>query len=376
MRRARRLVVSFHVTVANYEYLVYWRFYQDGNIECEVRATGIMVATHFAEGEQPPYGTLVDQRTYAPFHQHFLVARLDMDVDGDENTVFAIDSEALPIGRQPRTGSPSCSATPRCAPRRRASRTTTGHPAGLEGHQPELDQRHGHAGGYKLVPGGAFPPMMDPSSPVFNRAQVIGHTLWVTPFNEEERWPCGEFANQSARDEGLPVWTAQNRSIENTDVVLWYVFGIHHITRVGGLAGHAGGQGLVLAQAVRLLRPQPVARRRRRAPARLPRRSRRTADERRRARNFVDGESVDAAEGGTTDVVNPSTGEVYATSPLSGQADVDAAMQARRTAFDKWRDTTPSERSPALLRDRRRDRGRAPTSSSPPSTRTPASRSG
>ena len=40
VRRARRLVISFHVTVANYEYLVYWRFYQDGNIECEVRATG------------------------------------------------------------------------------------------------------------------------------------------------------------------------------------------------------------------------------------------------------------------------------------------------------------------------------------------------
>ena len=45
VRRVRRLVISFHVTVANYEYLVYWRFYQDGNIECEVRATGIMVAS-------------------------------------------------------------------------------------------------------------------------------------------------------------------------------------------------------------------------------------------------------------------------------------------------------------------------------------------
>ena len=47
----RRFVVSFHVTVANYEYLVYWRFYEDGNIECEVRATGIMVVTHLAEDD-------------------------------------------------------------------------------------------------------------------------------------------------------------------------------------------------------------------------------------------------------------------------------------------------------------------------------------
>ncbi len=54
VRRARRLVVSFHVTVANYEYLVYWRFYQDGAIECEVRATGIMVTSHIAApGSQP-----------------------------------------------------------------------------------------------------------------------------------------------------------------------------------------------------------------------------------------------------------------------------------------------------------------------------------
>ncbi len=61
-RRMRRLVVSFHATVANYEYLVYWRFYQDGNIQCEVRATGIMVTTPFA-GDPPPYGTVIDDRT-------------------------------------------------------------------------------------------------------------------------------------------------------------------------------------------------------------------------------------------------------------------------------------------------------------------------
>ena len=91
VRRARRLVVSFHVTVANYEYLVYWRFYQDGNIECEVRATGIMVTSHVAAGLRP-HGTLVDQGTYAPFHQHFIVARLDLDVDGPDNTVYAVVS--------------------------------------------------------------------------------------------------------------------------------------------------------------------------------------------------------------------------------------------------------------------------------------------
>ena len=106
-RRMRRMVISFHATVANYEYLVYWRFYADGSIECEVRATGIMVTTPLAaDDDRSPYGTMVDDRTYAPFHQHFIVAKLDLDVDGAANTVLELDSDAPPIGAgQPvRTG--------------------------------------------------------------------------------------------------------------------------------------------------------------------------------------------------------------------------------------------------------------------------------
>jgi primary-amine oxidase len=98
VRRARRLVVSFHVTVANYEYLVYWRFYQDGNIECEVRATGILVTAHTLASGPPGTGTLVDQRAYAPFHQHFIVARLDLDVDGPDNTVYMSESVPARVG--------------------------------------------------------------------------------------------------------------------------------------------------------------------------------------------------------------------------------------------------------------------------------------
>jgi len=67
--------------------------------------------------------------------------------------------------------------------------------------------------------------------------------------------------------------------------------------------------------------------------------------------NFIDGEFRDAQDGATLDIVNPSTGEAYASSPRSGAADVDAAMKAARAAFDgDWRDTTPSERMGFLLR--------------------------
>jgi len=230
-RRMRRLVVSFHATVANYEYLVYWRFQQDGSIECEVRATGIMVTTQF-EGEQPPYGTLVDERTYAPFHQHFLVARLDLDIDGADNTVHATDSEALPTG----PGNPyGLAMIQRSTP----LRTEEEGKQDYDWHRQRAwkvvnegaTNRLGTPTAYKLVPGGALPALIDKASPVFERAQVIGHTLWVTPYAEDERWPCGEMPTQSAADTGLPVWTQADRPIENTDVVLWYVFGINHVTR-------------------------------------------------------------------------------------------------------------------------------------------------
>ncbi len=67
-------------------------------------------------------------------------------------------------------------------------------------------------------------------------------------------------------------------------------------------------------------------------------------------RNFVNGAYVDAEDGPTSDVINPATGEVYATAPVSGDADVDAAYAAAEAAFEGWRDATPSQRSLALLR--------------------------
>jgi len=233
VRRARRLVVSFHVTVANYEYLVYWRFYQDGNIECEVRATGILVTSHTAApGSRPRNGTLVDQGIYAPFHQHFIVARLDLDVDGAANTVYATDSQAAAAGGDDPYG---LGLVVRNTPLRTEAEGKQDYDWGTQrGWKVVNDNVPNGLGtpvGYKLVPSAAFPPLLDPASPAYQRAEVIGHTLWVTPYREDERWPCGDFPVQSEHDSGLAVWTQADRPIQNTDVVLWYVFGIHHVTR-------------------------------------------------------------------------------------------------------------------------------------------------
>jgi betaine-aldehyde dehydrogenase len=70
----------------------------------------------------------------------------------------------------------------------------------------------------------------------------------------------------------------------------------------------------------------------------------------RTVQNFINGNSVDAADGRRLDLVDPSTGAVFGSAPLSGEADVDSAYGAAAAAFETWRDTTPSERQRALLR--------------------------
>jgi betaine-aldehyde dehydrogenase len=71
--------------------------------------------------------------------------------------------------------------------------------------------------------------------------------------------------------------------------------------------------------------------------------------DKRTLRNFINGESVDAVDGRTSDLVDPTTGEVFGTAPISSAEDVDRAYSAAATAFESWRDTTPSERQRALL---------------------------
>ena len=234
VRRMRRMVVSCHATVANYEYLVYWRFYQDGNIECEVRATGLMVTTPFdATAGSPATGTVVDESTYAPHHQHFLVARLDLDVDGQDNTVVEVDAFVPPISSVNPYGLAMGTRGTVIESEIQAARDFSWETQRVwKVQSASATNAFGAPTAYKLVPGAAIPPLLDPLSVVLKRAPVVGHTLWVTAHDDAERWPAGEYPTQSDRDTGMSTWVADDAPLVGTDVVLWYVFGIHHITRV------------------------------------------------------------------------------------------------------------------------------------------------
>ena len=84
---------------------------------------------------------------------------------------------------------------------------------------------------YKLVPGSTPTLLADPSSSVGRRAAFATRNLWVTPYEPAEMRAAGGYPNQSAGGDGLPQWTAADRSLVDTDVVLWHTFGVTHIPR-------------------------------------------------------------------------------------------------------------------------------------------------
>jgi primary-amine oxidase len=232
-RRSRRLVISFIITAGNYEYAFYWYFYQDGTIEFEVKLTGIVLTSALAPGESSDFGTLVAPQTLAGHHQHFLSLRLDMAVDGLRNTVYEVETEAVPPG----PGNPLGNAfRPVKRPLRRESEAQRVIDP-LRGRywlvaNPGQRNGLGHETAYKLVPGSSNVLLFShPGASVTQRAAFATRHLWVTPYHPGERFPAGDYPNQHPGGAGLPAWTKADRPIEDTDVVLWYTLGSHHITR-------------------------------------------------------------------------------------------------------------------------------------------------
>jgi primary-amine oxidase len=239
-RRARELVLFSLVTVGNYDYGFNWIFRQDGSLELQGVFTGIMLAKGVAattasavhDDASRHSWHLVAPNVAAPHHQHFLNFRLDLDVDGPVNAVREVNARALPAG----PGNPAFNAfvmeeTPlrtELDARRDLNLASARRWLIMN---PAAHNALGQPTGYLLVPGENSMPYLHPESPIRQRGGFIDHHFWATPFDPAEQHAAGEYPNQSAPGEGLPKWTAKNRSLEGQDVVAWYTFGITHIPR-------------------------------------------------------------------------------------------------------------------------------------------------
>ena len=233
VRRSRRFVVSSIVTVNNYEYGYFWYFYQDGQIEFEAKLTGILLTMGADPEKSYPSSTEIEPGLLAPYHQHLFVARLDMDVDGSSNTVVEVESKAHPMGPLNPHGAAYVTTETVLASESVAARDVD--PLANRYWKVINRGRLNHVGkpvGWKLVASHPTGAMALPESVIGKRAGFMYHHLWVTPYNADERYPAGEYPFQHPGGAGLPEWTAQDRPLEDTDLVLWHVFGVNHIPRI------------------------------------------------------------------------------------------------------------------------------------------------
>ncbi|WOH05245.1 hypothetical protein DCAR_0624659 [Daucus carota subsp. sativus] len=236
--RSRRLTVSFIFTVANYDYAFHWHFYQDGKIETEVFLTGILSLGALQPGEFRKYGTTIAPRLYAPFHQHFFVARMDMAVDckpGEAfNQVVEVDLKAEEAGKDNVHNNAFYTKETVLKSELQAMRDCNFSSARhWIVRNTRTVNRVGQLTGYKLVPGSNCLPLAGSEAKFLRRAAFLKHNLWVTPYTRGEDYPGEEFPDQNPRvGDDLTSWVKQNRSLEETNIVLWYVFGLTHVPRL------------------------------------------------------------------------------------------------------------------------------------------------
>ncbi|HVT96644.1 MAG TPA: primary-amine oxidase [Acidobacteriaceae bacterium] len=233
VRRSRRLVVSFIATVGIYEYGFFWYLRQDGSLEMDIKLTGIMNIGAVPPGVEPEYGELLTtDGLYAPVHQHTFCFRLEPMLDGLRNSIEEHDTvaeaRATPYGnafkvvkRQLRTEQ---EARRDSAPQHaRTWRIFNAH---------QLNPANGKTVGYQLIPHTHVLPFASSDSSILRRAGFTAHHLWVTPSSSREQYPAGDYPNQHAGGDGLPAWTAANRSIEDTILTLWYNVNVQHNPRL------------------------------------------------------------------------------------------------------------------------------------------------
>ena len=248
-RRKRDLVVRSAAVLGNYDYVFDWSFQQDGSIRVAVGATGIAevksTAVMKAEVQRASnggsgarveaadaFGRFVDQNLIAVNHDHYFNFRLDLDVDGPVNSFVAdrLMTKTLPPEnprrsiwvREPMT-----------------ARTESQAMMHMDMEKPALwrvlsTTRTNHVGyptSYQLAPGMTVGTLLTPDDYPRRRAGFIDHQLWITPYRYEERYAAGDYPTLSTPGQGLPAWTKANRRIEQTDVVLWYTTGMHHMVR-------------------------------------------------------------------------------------------------------------------------------------------------
>lgn len=243
-RERRELVVRWVSTIGNYDYMFDWVFMANGSIKLTVGASGIEAVKAVASRtmhddtaeEDTRYGTLIDHNIVGTTHQHIYNFRLDMDVDGMQNSMMEID----PVVAENTDGGPrkSVMITKERMVATELDAVQKFDPSTIRlMTNPNKENRMGYPVGYQVIPfaGGTHPiakgALFSEDEWLFKRVNFMDKQIWVTQYKAHERFPEGKYPNRAKADTGLNAFVEDNESIENVDTVLWMTTGATHVTR-------------------------------------------------------------------------------------------------------------------------------------------------
>lgn len=243
MRRHTELVVRFVVWLGNYDYILDYIFTETGSLKVRVGATGIVLTKAVnsrgmgEEGaaEESAYGRLIAPGLVATNHDHFFNFRLDLDVDGPNNSMVLDRLERVDLDPG-ETGTPRRQIW-RVFPELARNESDAmlninlARPALWRVINPAIETAVGNPVSFQLRPGKSAMTLLDDGEIAHRRAAFTDYHLWVTPYRADEKYAAGDYPNRHPGGAGLPAWTAADRPIENTDLVLWYTVGMHHVVR-------------------------------------------------------------------------------------------------------------------------------------------------
>ncbi|KAL5392802.1 hypothetical protein DPSP01_000501 [Paraphaeosphaeria sporulosa] len=230
--RSRELVLQSIITVSNYEYILAFIFNQAGEVDYEIRATGILSTQPIDEGVEVPFGTVVHPGVLAVHHQHIFSLRVDPFLEGQHNRL--VYDEAFPMPRSdfnPHGTGYYVQET--------VVEQSGGYDIDYDNNRTfkiqNVDKRNpinGKPVAYKIQAPAFQKILSDKDSFNYKRAEFSDHNIYVVKYRDDELYAGGKYTNQSRGGTGVRSWADRKENVKDDDFVLYIQAGINHVPRI------------------------------------------------------------------------------------------------------------------------------------------------